>query len=268
MGGARRPADSSGGRTPMLGADIRVARNTGGQRAGDVHETAGHEVPAVAPSLLRRPRLTPFDPAQHAGAEGRAPSRQRGRALRTRGDGGYRGAVLFALVLCAVVAATWLASAPILDGASRALAWAAAHNDPRGRGVFTVICVGLALLGGVVAWGRASSPRRPVRLADGRGRMAMDEIAGRLEDVILERPEIRSARVVVTNRHRRGLRVEARLGVSPETRIDATITAFEAATEALLHRDLVTPMESRPRVDVRYDELDLRRGPLRADTPD
>lgn len=182
------------------------------------------------------------------------------RSQRPVAGHAYRGALGVVLLMAAAIATTWLASAPVLAGLRDGAAWLAARDGERGRASATVIFAATAALALIVAWGRASATRRPVRLAGGRGRMAVEAIAQRLEASIRTRPEVRAATVVVTNRHWRGVRVEARLRVTPEARLDATITAFEAEAEALLHRRIGVPMESPPRVDVRYDELDLRAG--------
>ncbi|MDA1241428.1 MAG: hypothetical protein O2798_11410, partial [Chloroflexi bacterium] len=127
------------------------------------------------------------------------------------------------------------------------------------------VSVALAATGALalaIAWGRATHPRRAVRLADGRGRMAVDAIAGALRDEIEERADIRGAEVWVENRHRRGVRIHARLRVTRDARIDEVLEAVDmVAMDAAWRLGVV--LSEAPLVDVRYDELDLRVGRAR-----
>ncbi|MDO9443841.1 MAG: hypothetical protein Q7K37_00865, partial [Dehalococcoidia bacterium] len=173
----------------------------------------------------------------------------------------YRGALLLAIACGAAVAVTWAADEAVLRGVRDGAGWALERTDDQARSITTVVFASIAALGLVAAWGRATHPRRAVRLSDGRGRMAVDEIAGALRESLLERADMRSAEVRVENRHRHGIRVHAWLRVTRDARIDEVLEAVDRATEALAQR-LDMTLAELPLVDVRYDELDLRAGRL------
>lgn len=175
--------------------------------------------------------------------------------------GAYRGALLLAFACAAAVAVTWAADEAVLRGVRDGAGWALERTDDRAQSIATVVFASVATLGFVAAWGRATHPRRAVRLSDGRGTMAVDEIAGALRESLLERADIRSAEVRVENRHRHGIRVHAWLRVTRDARIDEVLEAVDRAAEALARR-LGMTLTELPLVDVRYDELDLRAGRL------
>ncbi len=171
----------------------------------------------------------------------------------------YRGAILLAIGCAAAVALTWLAGQEVLRGVRDGAAWLIAHADDRGRAIATVLFASVGAFGFVAAWGRTTHPRRAVRLADGRGRMAVDELAGALRLDLLARADIREAEVRIENRHRRGIRVAARVLVTRDARIDDVLDAVDEAALALGDR-VGVPLAETPLIDVRYDELDLRAG--------
>jgi hypothetical protein len=195
-----------------------------------------------------------FDATSDAGAEEyRAP---RAGWLRE-----LRGAVAVGIVAALLIGATWTAWAPALTSASEALAvLAGREHDGQTRQSATVALGGVAILAFVAAWWRASHPRRPVRLSDGRGRMAVDAIAGRLREAILELPHVRQAEVAVENRGGGRVRVRAWLRVAPDARIDDALDGVDDAADWLVHHRLGLLLAEPPLVDVRYDELDLRAG--------
>ena len=220
-----------------------------------IHVPEDDAPPAPAPRRFALPDLPdlPEPDAPVAPSGYRSPQPSRWRA--------YRGALLLALACAAAVAVTWAADEAILRGMRDGAGWALERTDDRARSIATVVFAAVAALGLVAAWGRATHPRRAVRLSDGRGRMAVDEIAGALRGSLLERADMRSAEVRVENRHRHGIRVHAWLRVTRDARIDEVLEAVDRATEALARR-LGMTLAELPLVDVRYDELDLRAGRL------
>ena len=172
----------------------------------------------------------------------------------------YRGAVLLALSCLAAAGAAWLAAAEVLLGIEQGAGWLRERDSTAHRGMAATALVALGLLALVVAWGRDTAPRRPVRLADGRGRMAIDAIEALLRGAIMADPDVREAQVWVENAHRRGLRVDVHLRVVPQARIDDVVDGVDTAAEDLVHRRLGVPMDGLPVVNVTYDELDLRAG--------
>jgi hypothetical protein len=189
-----------------------------------------------------------------------APRRDPPRRPRRGRAGALRAPLLVTLVAAAAIAATWAASTPALAGAASGVAWLQAQNDLRAREMLTTVLAAAAALSFVVAWARATSPRRPVRLASGRGRIAVEAVAGELRATLLERPDVVAARVEVENRHRRGLWVSGRLDVTPSARLEETLRAATLATEELVNGRLGVALATAPRFDLRYDELDLRAG--------
>jgi hypothetical protein len=171
----------------------------------------------------------------------------------------YRAPLLLAGACLPVMAVTWLAWAPVLDAVSTATAeLVAREGDGQTQVTVSVALVAVALLGFVVAWARATHPRRAVRLSGERGRMAVDVIAGGLRDAFLELRDVREAEVSVQNRGRGRVLVRAWLRVSRDARIDDTLDEVDDAAEWLIRARLGLELAEPPLVDVRYDELDLR----------
>jgi hypothetical protein len=208
-----------------------------GQRTGDAEDGA----------LEARPSGTSETVATYRSAHPRRPHP-------------YRGAAVLALALVAGAVATWFAAAEVLLGIEQGAARLRALDSGTSRAITATVLVAAGLLAVIVAWGRATSPRRAVRLADGRGSMAVEAIETRLRYAIVADPDVHEARVWVENRHRRGLGVDVALRVGPRARIDDAIDRVDEVAEELLHRRLGVPMDGPPMVDVTYDELDLRAG--------
>lgn len=173
---------------------------------------------------------------------------------------GYRGAVLFAASMGVLSVVTWGASAEALRAGGYAIDWLATHDSARGRALATVLSVSAGALALIAAWGRETAERRPVRLADGRARMAVDEIAAVLRTAIVDGAGLADADVLVQNLHRRGLRVTVRADVQPRARIDETVDAVDDVVREIVQQQLGARLAARPAVDVRYEELDLRLG--------
>lgn len=171
----------------------------------------------------------------------------------------YRVPLLLAMVWASLIAAVWVAWTPALEGIEDgARALAKRDGDGQTQVSVTVALGAVALLGFVVAWGRATHPRRAVRLSRGRGRMAVDDVAGRLRDAILELRAVREAEVNVENRGRRGLLVHVWMRLAADARIDDTLDQVDAAADWVVHDRLGLLLAEPPLVDVKYDELDLR----------
>lgn len=173
---------------------------------------------------------------------------------------GYRGALLFAALMAGLSALAWGASTEALRAATYALDWLGAHDTARGRALAAVLCAAAGALALIGTWARETAERRPVRLAGGRARMAVDEVAAALRDAILDDDGLADARVQVQNLHRRGLRVTVRADVHPRARIDDTVDGVDEAVREVVQRRLGARLAARPAVDVRYRELDLRLG--------
>lgn len=165
-------------------------------------------------------------------------------------------AFLFALLAAAVVAITWLAPVEALDAAAGAVGWLRMHNDVTGRTALTILVVALAALVWVGVWARATAPRRPVRVAGGRGTIPVDEIAAWLSAQLEERADIRDAAVSV-QRHGKGVRVAARMAVTPDARLDDTTDGARAIIERVLQSQVGTPLDAAPAIELRYQELRL-----------
>lgn len=171
----------------------------------------------------------------------------------------YRAPLLLAVPCLVLVLATWFAWAPVLDAVSTGAAeLVAREGDGQTQLTVTIALVAITLLGFVVAWARATHPRRAVHLSGERGRMAVDVIAGGLRDAFLELRDVREAEVSVQNRGRGRVLVRAWLRVSRDTRIDDTLDKVDDAAEWLIRARLGLELAEPPLVDVRYDELDLR----------
>lgn len=172
----------------------------------------------------------------------------------------YRAAVLFALLMGVLGALAWGASAEVIGRAGQALGWLANHDTPRGRALAAVLCAVTGALALAAAWARETAERRPVRLADGRARMAVDDVAATLRDALVDEAGLADADVRVDNLHRRGLRVTVRADVQPQARIDETIDLVDELVTEIVQHYMGARLAARPAVDVRYRELDLRVG--------
>ena len=181
------------------------------------------------------------------------------RRRRTRRLDGYRGAILVCAVAAALVAALWLAPLETLDASSEVIGWIEARLTPAGQALATTGLAAIALLSLALAWGRATALRRPVSLPAG-GRIAVDEIAGRLQQMVEARDDITRAEIRVDNLHRRGVRVSSRIHVASHANLSGAIHAVSEATELLLHGHLLVRLSSPPSIEVHFDELDLRSG--------
>lgn len=216
---------------------------------------------------LSRESTRPFtsDPAFEADAtpfgtdgasehlEYRAPRRSRLRSLG--------GAFLLAILCGGLIAASWLAWTPVLDAVAEAAATLSGREgDGQTQVTATIALASLAILGFVLAWWRASSPQRAVRLSEERGRMAVDAIGGELRGLILESPAVREAEVRIENRGRGRIRVRAWLRIFPEARIDDVLDGVDEAAEWLISSRLGLRLSEPPLAEVQYDELDLRAG--------
>lgn len=183
----------------------------------------------------------------------RAPQASRWRVLRAP--------ALFALVCGGLIVATWVAWAPFLDAlAEGTAALAVREGDGVTQPIATVVFIGVAALGFVLAWWSVTHPRRAVRLSDDRGTMPVDAIAGQLRAAILETDEVREAEVSVENRGQSRVRVRTWLRVSPEARIDDVLDGVDEAAEWLVYHRLGLLLSEPPLAEVKYDELDLRAG--------
>src|SRR5690606_1744370 len=140
--------------------------------------TPAFEVDAPPPLRFGAPDARAGDEATY-----RAPRAPRLRAIR--------GAMLLAVVCLALIAVTWTAWTPVLEGvADAASTLAGREGDGRAQVTATVGLAAVAVFGFVVSWSRVTHPRRAVRLSDDRGTMAVDAIAGQLRASILELDEI------------------------------------------------------------------------------
>ncbi|MDA0815438.1 MAG: hypothetical protein O2924_02555 [Chloroflexi bacterium] len=159
----------------------------------------------------------------------------------------------------ALIAMTWTAWA---QGFTEIARWSSALADREGDGrtqasVTVVLSMMIALVF-VAGWWRSSHPRRPVRLADERGTIAVDAIAGQLRSAILDLPEVRDAEVAVENRGGSQVRVRTWLRITAEARIDDVLDGVDTAADWLVHHRMGLVLSEPPLAEVRYDELNLR----------
>jgi len=168
-----------------------------------------------------------------------------------------RTATLFAVLAALAVAFIWTAPGPALDRAAETIRWLRRQEDATGRAIAT--------LGYIVAWTRVSSPRRRLRIDGGRGTIAVDELAARLREAVLETPQLREAAVRVANRHRRGVSVRATLSVTPDARLAETADAAREAIAETLRERTGLPLAEPPEIELHYEELILsqRKGQRR-----
>ncbi|RLT35081.1 MAG: hypothetical protein DWI58_19875 [Chloroflexi bacterium] len=179
---------------------------------------------------------------------------------RTLPHHGYRTALVFAALMAGLTGLVWGASSEALQAASSSLDWLVGHDTARGRMLASVFCATAGALALIAAWGRETAERRPVRLAGGRARMAVEEVATTLRDALLDDATLADAAVRVQNLHWRGLRVTVRADLRPQARVDDTVEAVDRVVVEIVQGELGARLAARPAVDVRYQELDLRLG--------
>jgi hypothetical protein len=176
--------------------------------------------------------------------------------------GEARGAYTVALAGVAVagigIAGTWLASEPALAGAADAIAWAQRENSAAARAMVSVALGALAALGVVAAWAYAVAGGRPVRVGNGRGSMALDELGAWVRDALEARPDVLEAQVRLRNRQRRGVGVTLRLWVAADARLAETTRAAEATMQAVLGAQAGVRIATPVAIELRYEELLMR----------
>lgn len=210
--------------------------------------------------LFRRPPAIGSAPATDDHPVDRPRRRDRPRTLPTLPRHPYRGALLFAALMVVAVALTWWDASGALRAAGGVIDWLGLHNTVRGRSLATVLAAAAAALVLIGAWARETAEGRPVRLAGGRARMAVDEAAALLRQTLIAGAGLADASVRVQNLHRRGLRVTVRADVQPQARIDHTVDVVDELVGEIVQQRLGVRLAARPAVDVRYRELDLRWG--------
>ncbi len=174
---------------------------------------------------------------------------------------GFLLAAVFAIGVAAFLAVLWLAFGPALAAVESSARWLRGHDDVVWRASLTVVLVAAVALGFIAAWARATSPNRPVRLAGGRGTMPVREVAEWLRDALEARSDVRQASVGV-ERHGAGVRVAARIAVTPDARIEETARGTRTIVEQVLASHVGVPLVGAPAIELRYEELRLRpRGP-------
>lgn len=167
-------------------------------------------------------------------------------------------ATVVALLAALAIALIWTRQPLVIEAGDDLLGWLRTSDD-RARAVATTVLAAAALLGYLAVWARASSPRRAVRLADGRGTIAVDVLARRLRLALLERADVQEAGVRVDNLRRRGVRVAAVLAVTADARLAETTAGAAAAIERVLTDGVGVPLAEPPTLELRYEELILER---------
>lgn len=211
-------------------------------------------------SSLRQPN-TPPDSLRDGRAlrlRALAPSPATRRPRRGRLEG-YRVALVLTMTAVVLIALVWLAPIEALNASDDAISWLEQRLTPTGQALATTTLATVALLALTLAWGRATALGRPVTLPAG-GKVTVQEIATRLEQMIEARNDIASAEVRVENLHRRGVRVAARIHVASHANLTGAIQMVAEAAELLLHGHLLVRLSSPPSVEVHFQELDLRSG--------
>lgn len=170
----------------------------------------------------------------------------------------FRAATVAALLLAGVAVLVWTAPQPALDGATRAIVWLGHREDTAGRAIATTVLAALGAVGYVLAWARTASPRRAVRVGDGRGTIPVEDLAEGLRYTMLEQPDVCEALVRVDNLHRRGLRVALLLDVTPEARLAETAAIASSRVEEALRQRSGLELAEPPVIQLRYRELILR----------
>ena len=169
----------------------------------------------------------------------------------------YLAPTLFALLAAAATAFLWTAPAVALDGTTSVVAWLRDRDDTAGRAIVTTVLATLALLGYVVAWGRATALHRPVRVGGERGTIPIAEFAAWIGDAVRTGADVRDAEVRVENRHRRGVRVALVLHVTPDARLQRATATAAASVEAVVCEQAGVRLDRPPTIEVRYEELIL-----------
>lgn len=167
-------------------------------------------------------------------------------------------ATAVAFVAACAIALIWTRQPFVIESGEALIGWLRNSGDGA-RVIATTLIAAAALLGYLAVWARATAPRRAVRLADGRGTIAVDVLAGRLRLALLERPDVREAGVRVDNLRGRGVRVAAVLAVTADARLAETAEGAAAAIERSLSAAAGVPLAGPPELELRYDELILDR---------
>jgi hypothetical protein len=167
-------------------------------------------------------------------------------------------ATLVALIAVFAIALIWTRQPLAIEAGEDLVRWLRTSGDPA-RVIVTVVLATVALLGYLVVWARVSAPGRAVRLAEGRGTIAVDVLAERLRLAILERPDVEDAGVRVDNLRGKGVRVVAVLAVTANARLTETAEAAIAAIEQALDERAGVPLAEPPALELRYEELILDR---------
>lgn len=161
------------------------------------------------------------------------------------------------LLAAAAIALTWTASTPVLDGATRAIAWAAAQDGQTAHLVVTAALATIVALAAAFAWRRAVSPRQPIRLPDGSGFIAVDDLAARVAEVVVERPDVRAVTVWVLNRRRHGVEASLDVEVSPNARLQETSAGITARVQSVIQTQAGLALAQTPQIRIRFEELRL-----------
>jgi hypothetical protein len=167
-------------------------------------------------------------------------------------------ATLVAVIVALAIALVWTRQPLAITAGDDLLRWLRTSGD-RSRVIVTVVFATLALLGYLAVWAKATAPRRAVRLADGRGTIAVDVLAERLRLAILERPDVQDAGVRVDNLRGRGVRVVAVIAVTADARLAETAQAATRAIERSLDERAGVALAEPPALELRYEELILDR---------
>ncbi|MEE8336945.1 MAG: hypothetical protein V3R95_02675 [Dehalococcoidia bacterium] len=157
------------------------------------------------------------------------------------------------------MALLWTRPPPVLDGAGDLLAWLRTADDG-GRAIATTALVAVAMLGFVVTWALATSPRRPVRLPDNRGTITVDELARRLRASLLEHPHVLDAGVRVDNRHRRSVGVSVVLELTAHARLAQVSEDAAVAVRLFVEEGAGLTLPTPPSIALQYEELILAGG--------
>lgn len=170
-----------------------------------------------------------------------------------------RAATFVALLAAAAVALLWTRPPAVLDGAGDLLAWLHTADDG-GRAIATTALVAVAMLGYVVTWALATSPRRPVRLPDNRGTITVDELARRLRASLLQHQHVLDAGVRFDNRHGRGVRVSVVLELTAHARLAQVSEDAASVVRLFVEEGAGLTLPAPPSIALQYEELILDGG--------